>query len=50
MEIKKVVIILSNYPAKDGRIANGVGLDTPNSILSILNILKKHDWKIIKKL
>ncbi len=26
---RKVAIILANYPNKDGRIANGVGYDTP---------------------
>ena len=28
---RRVAIILSNYPNRDGRIANGVGLDTPES-------------------
>ncbi len=28
---RKVALILSNYPDRDGRIANGVGLDTPES-------------------
>ena len=26
---RNVAIILANYPNRDGRIANGVGLDTP---------------------
>jgi len=26
-----IAIVLSNYPDRDGRIANGVGLDTPES-------------------
>ena len=28
---KRVAIVLSNYPNRDGRIGNGVGLDTPAS-------------------
>ncbi len=40
----KAIIILSNYPIRDGRLANGVGLDTPASILSILNHLKNDGY------
>ena len=31
---RRVAIILSNYPNRDGRIANGVGLDTPESAVA----------------
>jgi cobaltochelatase CobN len=27
---RKIALILANYPTRDGRLANGVGLDTPN--------------------
>ncbi|MEM1255887.1 MAG: cobaltochelatase subunit CobN [Cyanobacteria bacterium P01_H01_bin.21] len=37
---RKVALILANYPNKDGRLANGVGLDTPASCLEILRSLK----------
>ncbi len=30
-EERRVALVLSNYPDRDGRIANGVGLDTPES-------------------
>ena len=33
---KKIGFVLANYPNKDGRIANGVGLDTPQSVLDSL--------------
>jgi cobaltochelatase CobN len=33
---KRVGIVLSNYPNKDGRIANGVGLDAPASTAALL--------------
>ena len=34
--VKKIGFVLANYPNKDGRIANGVGLDTPQSVLDSL--------------
>ena len=33
---KKIGFVLANYPNKDGRIANGVGLDTPQSVFESL--------------
>jgi cobaltochelatase CobN len=36
---RRVAIILANYPNKDGRIANGVGYDTPASTINILKAL-----------
>ncbi|AFY62629.1 cobaltochelatase subunit CobN [Synechococcus sp. PCC 6312] len=43
---KKVALILANYPAKDGRIANGVGLDTPASCVKILHELKASGYDL----
>jgi len=43
---KKVALILANYPNKDGRIANGVGLDTPASCINILQALKANNYDI----
>ena len=31
----RVAIVLANYPNRDGRLANGVGLDTPQSLAAI---------------
>jgi cobaltochelatase CobN len=36
---KKIAIVLSNYPNRDGRIGNGVGLDTPASTVQLLEAL-----------
>jgi len=36
---KRVAIILANYPNKDGRLANGVGLDTPQSCVDMIAAL-----------
>ncbi|MGK7938673.1 MAG: cobaltochelatase subunit CobN [Crocosphaera sp.] len=43
---KKIALILANYPNKDGRIANGVGLDTPASCLKILQALQQEGYTI----
>ena len=43
---KRIALILANYPTKDGRIGNGVGLDTPASALAILNALKQAEYPI----
>ncbi|HEY9770109.1 MAG TPA: cobaltochelatase subunit CobN [Coleofasciculaceae cyanobacterium] len=43
---RKVALILANYPNKDGRIANGVGLDTPASCIKILEALQQAGYTI----
>jgi cobaltochelatase CobN len=43
---RKIALILANYPNKDSRLANGVGLDTPVSCLNILNALKAEGYSI----
>ena len=41
---RKVALILANYPNRDGRIANGVGLDTPASCIEILKALQTDGY------
>jgi cobaltochelatase CobN len=36
---RRVAIVLANYPNRDGRIGNGVGLDTPASAVAVLRAL-----------
>ncbi|OUR67008.1 cobaltochelatase subunit CobN, partial [Bermanella sp. 47_1433_sub80_T6] len=43
---KRVALILANYPTKDGRIGNGVGLDTPQSTINILTALKDDNYPV----
>ncbi|MDQ7070442.1 MAG: cobaltochelatase subunit CobN [Rhodobacterales bacterium] len=43
---RKVALILANYPNKDGRLANGVGLDTPASTIEALNLLKTNGYTV----
>ncbi len=40
-EHKKLGFVLGNYPASDGRLANGVGLDTPQATLCLLQLAQK---------
>ena len=41
---KKVGFILANYPNKDGRLANGVGLDTPQATVDMLHVLDAEGY------
>lgn len=43
---KRVALILSNYPNKDGRIGNGVGLDTPASAINLLQALLARGYSV----
>ena len=43
---KKVCLIISNYPEKNGRVGNGVGLDTIESIVEILKWLNKESYDL----
>jgi cobaltochelatase CobN len=36
---RRVAIVLANYPIRDGRLANGVGYDAPQSTVEILRAL-----------
>jgi cobaltochelatase CobN len=42
---RRVAIILANYPNRDGRIGNGVGLDTPASAVAILRALRDAGYR-----
>jgi cobaltochelatase CobN len=43
---RRVAIVLANYPNKDGRIGNGVGLDTPASAIAILRALQDAGYRV----
>ena len=45
-EERRVGLVLANYPNRDGRIANGVGLDTPASAMRIIRLLKENGYEI----
>ena len=43
---KRIALILANYPTRDGRIGNGVGLDTPAAALNILRTLHAEGYPL----
>ncbi|MBH3411745.1 cobaltochelatase subunit CobN [Pseudomonas putida] len=43
---KRVALVLANYPTRDGRIGNGVGLDTPAAALNILKALQAEGYPL----
>ena len=43
---RHLALVLANYPVRDGRLANGVGLDTPSSCVSILHWLAEAGYDL----
>ncbi len=43
---RRIALILANYPSRDGRLANGVGLDTPASCVEILKALQQAGYNV----
>ncbi len=43
---RRIALVLANYPNRDGRIGNGVGLDTPASAIIILRALAAAGYRI----
>jgi cobaltochelatase CobN len=45
-EERRVAIILANYPNRDGRIGNGVGLDTPAGTIEVLRAMEEAGYDV----
>ncbi|MEM7072056.1 MAG: cobaltochelatase subunit CobN, partial [Pseudomonadota bacterium] len=43
---RRIIIMLAHYPGKESRIGNGVGLDTPASIIKVVEQLKKQGYDL----
>jgi len=43
---KRVAIVLANYPNRDGRLANGVGLDTPAGTIEALKAMAEAGFPV----
>ncbi|MEM8956534.1 MAG: cobaltochelatase subunit CobN [Pseudomonadota bacterium] len=43
---RQVALVLANYPNRDGRLANGVGLDTPASTATVLQLLARDGYGV----
>ncbi|WP_417841778.1 cobaltochelatase subunit CobN [Terasakiella sp.] len=44
--MRKIALVLANYPNKDGRMGNGVGLDTPAGSLNVLKAMTKNGYRV----
>ena len=47
---KKIALVVPNYPNKDSRLANGVGLDTPASTIACMNALQIAGYELGKEI
>ena len=43
---RRLALIFANYPNKDGRLGNGVGLDSPASALNVLRALADNGYEV----
>lgn len=43
---RRIALVLANYPNRDGRLANGVGLDTPESVARALHALAAEGYAV----
>ena len=43
---RRVALVLANYPNRDGRIGNGVGLDTPAATIAVLRALSAAGYRV----
>ena len=43
---RRVAFVLTNYPSKNSRIGNAVGLDTPASLLGLIRMMAKQGYNV----
>ncbi len=43
---RRVAIIMANYPNRDGRLGNGVGLDTPAGTIEVLRAMRDAGYAV----
>ena len=43
---RRLAVVLANYPNRDGRLGNGVGLDTPASVVELLCALERAGYDV----
>src|SRR6202012_1352275 len=43
---RRGAVVLANYSHRDGRLANGVGLDTPQSLIDVLGAMRGAGYAI----
>ena len=47
---RRVALVLANYPTRNSRLANGVGLDTPASVVLMLRWLAEAGYAVVEPL
>ncbi len=45
-DARRIALVLANYPSRDGRIGNGVGLDTPQAAVEVLRALAHAGYRV----
>ncbi|MEH6630393.1 MAG: cobaltochelatase subunit CobN [Halopseudomonas aestusnigri] len=43
---RKIALIMANYPNRDGRMGNGVGLDTPAGTIEVLKAMAREGYTV----
>ncbi len=43
---RKIALIMANYPNRDGRMGNGVGLDTPAGTIEVLKAMAREGYDV----
>ncbi|MEQ8667131.1 MAG: cobaltochelatase subunit CobN [Rhodospirillales bacterium] len=43
---RKIALVMANYPNKDGRLGNGVGLDTPAGAMNVLRAMADAGYRV----
>ena len=43
---RRVAIVMANYPNRDGRLGNGVGLDTPAGTMQVLAAMQREGYAV----
>ncbi|MBO9124610.1 MULTISPECIES: cobaltochelatase subunit CobN [unclassified Rhizobium] len=43
---RRVALVMANYPNRDGRLGNGVGLDTPAGTIEVLQAMRKAGYPV----
>jgi cobaltochelatase CobN len=46
VEGRRVALVMANYPNRDGRLGNGVGLDTPAGTIEVMRTMKKAGYPV----
>jgi cobaltochelatase CobN len=44
---RRVALVMANYPNRDGRLGNGVGLDTPAGTVEVLRVMQAQGYPVL---